>query len=142
MDKEIFVQKVKFLCLQKGIKPTNACKESGVGGSFLNNIERGNVPTVTKVEKLAAYLGTTVSELIGECPPEVPAFPEHPDLVLLYDQLSETAQKEVMEFIEFKAMQETKAVEGSVSMKKLGDTRPAGVREMDNQKREKKTGDI
>jgi len=106
MDKEYFVKKVKFLCLQKGIKPTNACKESGVGGSFLSNIERGNVPTVTKVEKLAAYLGTTVSDLIGEEKPKSLAIPEHPYLVMRYDKLSKKAQEEVMAFIEFKALQE------------------------------------
>lgn len=66
MDKDFFVQKVKLLCLQKGIKPTNACKESGVGGSFLSDINRGQVPSVAKVQMLAEYLGVTVSELLGE----------------------------------------------------------------------------
>ena len=66
MDKELFVQKVKMICLQKGLKPTNACKESGVGGSFINDIERGRVPSVAKVQMLAAYLGVTTSALLGE----------------------------------------------------------------------------
>lgn len=67
MDKDIFVQNVKILCLQKGIKPTNACKESGVGGSFLSDIQnRGSVPSVAKVQMLADYLGVTTSELLGE----------------------------------------------------------------------------
>lgn len=66
MDKEFFVQKVKMLCLVKGVKPTNACKESGVGGSFINDVERGRVPSVEKVQMLATYLGVTTSELIGE----------------------------------------------------------------------------
>ena len=105
MDKDFFVQKVKFLCLQKGIKPTNACKESGVGGSFLSNIERGNVPTVTKVEKLATYLGTTVGDLLGEIPPKASLIPDHPYLVMRYDKLSKEDQQEVMAFIEFKAAQ-------------------------------------
>lgn len=69
MNKELFVQKVKMICLEKGIKPTNACKESGVGGSFINDIERGRVPSVAKVQMLAEYLGVTVSELLGEKPP-------------------------------------------------------------------------
>lgn len=66
MDKEVFVQNVKMLCLQKGIKPTNACKESGVGGSFLGDINRGQTPSVAKVQLLAEYLGVTTSELLGE----------------------------------------------------------------------------
>ena len=43
-----------------------ACKESGVGTSFIPDIKRGRVPSVDKFEKLANYLGTTVSDLIGE----------------------------------------------------------------------------
>lgn len=66
MDNEAFVQKVKLLCLQKGIKPTNACKEAGVGGSFLSDMNRGQTPSVAKVQMLAAYLETTTSELLGE----------------------------------------------------------------------------
>lgn len=66
MNKEFFVQNVKKLCLERGIKPTNACKESGVGGSFLSDINRGQTPSIEKVETLANYLGVTVSELIGE----------------------------------------------------------------------------
>ena len=44
-----------------------ACRESGVGTSFINNIEkRGQVPSVEKVQLLADYLGVTTSELLGE----------------------------------------------------------------------------
>lgn len=70
MNKEIFVQNVKMLCLKRGEKPTNACKESGVGGSFISDINRGQTPSVTKVQLLAQYLGVTTSELLGEPPPE------------------------------------------------------------------------
>ncbi|MCC2259793.1 LexA family transcriptional regulator [Intestinimonas sp. CLA-AA-H199] len=55
-----------MICSERGIKPTNACKESGVGGSFINDIERGRVPSVVKVQMLADYLGVTTSELLGE----------------------------------------------------------------------------
>lgn len=67
MDKALFVQNVKEACKKKGVKPTVACYSSGVGRSFLNNIEaRGQVPSVEKVQMLAAYLGVTTSELLGE----------------------------------------------------------------------------
>jgi transcriptional regulator with XRE-family HTH domain len=68
MDKEIFVQNVKFFCKGKGIPPTVACRESGVGTSFLTDIKRGQTPSVTKVQMLAQYLGVTTSELLGEQP--------------------------------------------------------------------------
>lgn len=77
MDKAAFVQKVKMLCLQKGIKPTNACKECGIGGSFLSDISRGQSPSVERVQLLANYLDVTTSELLGESPPGTPAPPEH-----------------------------------------------------------------
>lgn len=70
MDKTLFVQNIKFYCERKGVKPTNACRDSGAGASFISNIEtRGQTPSVEKVEQLAHYLGTTVSVLIGETEP-------------------------------------------------------------------------
>ncbi len=71
MNKEFFVQNVKELCLKQGVKPTNACKESGVGGSFLSDISRGQTPSVAKVQMLAQYLGVTTSELLGEKVPDL-----------------------------------------------------------------------
>lgn len=67
MDLEILVQNIKRLCALKGVKPTVACRESGVGTSFINNIEvRGSVPSVEKMQMLAQYLGVSTSELLGE----------------------------------------------------------------------------
>ena len=70
MDRTEFVKNIKIFCDKRGVKPTVACRESGVGSSFINNIEsRGQTPSVEKVEQLAHYLGTTVSVLIGETEP-------------------------------------------------------------------------
>lgn len=67
MDALEFVQNIKKYCGLKGVKPTVACRESGVGTSFINNIEkRGSMPSVEKVQLLADYLGVTTSELLGE----------------------------------------------------------------------------
>ena len=66
MDKDVFVENVKILCVKRGIKPTVACRESGVGGSFISDINRGQTPSVAKVQMLADYLGVTTSELLGE----------------------------------------------------------------------------
>ena len=93
MDKVLFVQNIKEVCKSKGIKPTVACRESGVGTSFINNIEaRGQVPSVEKVQMLAAYLGVTTSELLGEeiAPTPVaeggPRYPPEYDLLDPEDQ--------------------------------------------------------
>lgn len=93
MDKEIFVQNVKDACKAKGIKPTVACRESGVSTSFITNIEKGSEPSVAKVQMLAAYLGMTTSELLGEKKEPTPVSEvgfdvEHKELVSLYDAAS------------------------------------------------------
>ena len=66
MDAEIFVQNIKSLCELRGIPPTTACKNAGVGGSFISDVKRGQTPSVAKVQLLANYLGVTTSELLGE----------------------------------------------------------------------------
>ncbi len=69
MNIEIFVQNIKDYCERIDVKPTVACREAGVGTSFINNMEaRGSMPSIEKVQMLAQYLGVTVSELLGEEP--------------------------------------------------------------------------
>lgn len=96
MNKEKFVQNVKLYCAKKGIKPTPACQTCGVGGSFLNNIERGQKPSVEAVQRLAQYLGVTTSELLGE---KIPAGGETSglneemiEIIDLYDKASPEIQ--------------------------------------------------
>lgn len=66
MDKTAFVQNIKNRCEKMGVKPTVACRESGVGSSFITDINKGTNPSVAKVEMLAKYFGCTVSELLDE----------------------------------------------------------------------------
>jgi len=66
LDATIFVENIKAFCKQKGEAPTVACKKAGVGGSFISDINRGQNPSVSKVQMLADYLGVTTSELLGE----------------------------------------------------------------------------
>ena len=68
MDRELFVENVKKLCFARSELPTSACKNAGVGGSFLSDINRGRTPSVEKVQRLADYLSVTISQLIGEDP--------------------------------------------------------------------------
>ncbi len=99
MDKERFVQNVKKLCLMKNIKPTNACKESGVGSSFLSDIQRGQTPSVSKVQLLAQYLGVTTSDLLGEAQKSSP--PSEEDRLLAgYDALSARNREKLEEYLD------------------------------------------
>ena len=98
MDAQLFVQNIKYFCSLQGIKPTVACRESGVGSSFINNVERGQTPSVAKVQMLAEYLGVTVSELLGEkAPPaDQPANGREAEFVRLFDQLTPDQQTLVL----------------------------------------------
>lgn len=66
MDVQIFVQNIKNHCKRVGVSPTSACKNAGVGASFISDINRGQTPSVAKVQLLAEYLGVTTSKLLGE----------------------------------------------------------------------------
>lgn len=107
MDAFEFVQNIKKYCSIKGVKPTVACRESGVGTSFINNIEkRGSMPSIEKVQILAEYLGVTVSELLGETISSGTAA-SVPDIFVKFQQLTPENQKEVLAFIEFKHGQQS-----------------------------------
>lgn len=63
------MQNVKHFCKLKGVTPTAACVESGAGRNLITYIKNGQIPTVSKVQTLAAYLGVTTSQLLGEPEP-------------------------------------------------------------------------
>lgn len=93
-----------------------------------------------RLPQIAAVLETTVSYLLNgtEDDEPKPKEPEQPYLVSRYNRLSKAAQQEVMAFIEFKAMQEVEPVEGSIPMEELGDTRPAGAKELEAHREKRK----
>ena len=83
----------------KNIKPTNACKESGVGSSFLSDIQRGQTPSVAKEQLLAQYLGVTTSDLLGEAQKSSP--PSEEDRLLAgYDALSARNREKLEEYLD------------------------------------------
>lgn len=71
MDLNLLIENIRKLCLLKGVKPTVACIESGVGKDFIGKTVRGQIPSVEKVKMFADYLGVTTSELLGEEKPPV-----------------------------------------------------------------------
>ena len=66
MDKEIFILNITNACKKHGEPVTVAFDKAGVGKNLLANIRRGSMPSVEKVADLAAYLGVSSSELIGD----------------------------------------------------------------------------
>ena len=98
MNVDIFVQNVKSLCKLKGTTPTSACEASGAGRNFMDNIKKGSIPSVAKVQMLAEYLGVTVSELLGEkiSPVGLPANGREEEFVQLFGQLTPDQQELVL----------------------------------------------
>lgn len=97
MDRDIFVQNIKAHCAAKGVKPTVACRESGVGTSFINDLERGKTPSVAKVQMLAQYLDCTVSDLLGEDP--APPDPVRQEFIRLLDGMTAEQRNELFAFM-------------------------------------------
>ena len=126
MNSELFVENVKKLCFARGELPTIACKKAGVGGSFISDINRGRVPSVEKVQKLAAYLGSTTSDLLGEDVSSLPTQAQlkaeaakakqkekptpAPDFLVKFQSLSPADQDEIMAIIEYKLTKQTKGI--------------------------------
>lgn len=97
MERELFVQNIKERCRAKGVKPTVACREAGVGTSFITDINKGQTPSVAKVQMLAQYLGCTVSDLLGE--KETPPDPVRQEFMRLLDGMTAEQRNELFAFM-------------------------------------------
>ena len=96
MDKETLIFNIQKYCDARNTKPTPACIAAGVGHSFLTDIKRDKMPSVEKVATLAAYLGVSVSDLVGDA--KTPA-----DLAPLADawaELSDEGRARLVEYAE------------------------------------------
>lgn len=101
METELFVQNVKKYCALKGVKPTNACAESGAGKSLMSDItNRGRIPSVERIQLLAQYLGCTVSDLLGEKATSSPPS-EDDELLQKISALVPERRKQAEEYLDF-----------------------------------------
>ena len=66
MNKELLIMNIRRYCEARGEKTTVACTAAGVGKNFVSNMSRGQTPSVAAVADLAAYLGASTSDLIGD----------------------------------------------------------------------------
>lgn len=96
MDKETLVTNIETYCKTKKIKPSPACIAAGLGKNFLTDIKRGQTPSVAKVAALAAYLGVSTSDLVGDAreSPEGARLPQDErELLDLYRLMNEEGQE-------------------------------------------------
>lgn len=81
MDRQTLILNIIKRCEEIGEPPTAACTAAGVGKDFIGNLRKGQWPSVAKVADLAAYLGVTTSDLVGDARPAEGAKKEPADRV-------------------------------------------------------------
>ena len=96
MDKELLIFNIRRFCAAKGVKPTNACIEAGVGKSFVSSINSGKSPSVTSVADLAAYLGVSTSDLVGDA--QTPA--DLAPLAAAWAELNDEGRERLIQYAE------------------------------------------
>lgn len=94
MDKEILVSRILLFSQRANEKPTVACINAGVGKSFVSDLKRGQLPSVAKVAALAAYLGVSTSDLVGDA--KFPA--ELAPLADAWDTLNDEGRQRLIEY--------------------------------------------
>ena len=96
MNRELLIFNIRKYCAAAKQKPTAACVAAGVGKSFISNIASGRAPSVAAVADLAAYLGVSSSDLIGDA-----AFPaELAPLADAWAELNEEGRANLVEYAE------------------------------------------
>lgn len=96
MNKELMISNVLKFCAAREIKPTVACSEAGVGKNFVTNMKRGQTPSVAAVADLAAYLGVSTSDLVGDA--QTPA--ELAPLAAAWAELNEEGRERLIAYAE------------------------------------------
>jgi len=92
MDKDLLIRNIEKAAARIGRKPTPVCIDAGVGRQFLSDLRRGKIPSVAKIADLAAYLGVSVSDLVGDArKPE-----EAPDLLACWAELNEEGREALL----------------------------------------------
>lgn len=84
MDNDIIIERIEFLSNIKGVSKTKALTESGAGKDFISNIKKGQTPSITKLQKIADYFGTSVDYILGN--DTIQVYDENNNLVVLDDE--------------------------------------------------------
>ena len=96
MDKAVMIANIRKYCAARNLKPTVACVGAGVGKSFVSDLDRGQTPSVAKVADLAAFLGVSTSDLVGDA--AMPA--ELRPLAAAWAELNEEGRARLVEYAE------------------------------------------
>lgn len=96
MNSNLLISNIISRCKDEKIKPTAAFIAAGVGKDFLGNLRKGIIPSVAKVADLAAYLGVSTSDLVGDA--KTPA--ELAPLANAWNELNEEGHERLIAYAE------------------------------------------
>ena len=96
MDKELLIRNIMKACSTAHVKPTVACAAAGVGKNLMSNMDKGQTPSVAKIADLAAYLGVSTSDLVGDTKTPVELAP----LADAWAELNEEGRERLVQYAE------------------------------------------
>ena len=65
----------------------------------MDNVKRGRIPSIDRIQLLAQYLGTTTSELLGEEKAPSPAADDSEErLLILYRKLNQEGRDKLLDY--------------------------------------------
>ena len=67
-------ENIQHLCQEQGIRPGRLCDELGISRGLMTDLKMGRKKGINAqtAQKIAAYLGVTVGQLLGEdCPNDI-----------------------------------------------------------------------
>lgn len=68
MDKELLIKNVKTACERRNISVKFALESAGVSKDYIVNLRRTQSKSLSDTVALSAFLGVSVSELVGDSP--------------------------------------------------------------------------
>lgn len=100
MDKDLLIQNIVTYARAKGESMSHACIAAGAGKSFISDIKRGRMPSLSKFVDLAEYLGISMSDLVGDTVSnsDTQTSEESRKLLELLSQLNEEGREKLLEY--------------------------------------------
>ena len=96
MDKDLLIANIARFAAAKNESPSGACIAAGCGRGFVTDIKRGQTPSVAKVADLAAHLGVSTSDLVGDA--QTPA--ELAPLAAAWSELNDEGRERLIAYAE------------------------------------------
>ena len=97
---ENLYERIQEICDQKGIRPGRMCNELGLSRGLMTDLKMGRKKSVSAqtAQKIAAYLGVSVGQLLGEQEADVL---EQVDVAFYgaYKELSEEEKETVRDMV-------------------------------------------